>query len=52
MNKEVEDLFDRKRFSRVILVFNLEVGSLKYVSPDAFLVENVKRENAKTLSGG
>ena len=36
----------------VILVFNLEVRSLNYESPDTFFVENVKRENTKTLSGG
>ncbi len=36
----------------VILVLSLEVRSLNYESPDAFFVENVKRENTKTLRGG
>ena len=36
----------------VILFFNLEVSNLNYVSPDIFFVENVKRENPKTFSGG
>ncbi len=36
----------------VILFFKLEVSNLNYLSPDIFFVENVKRENPKTFSGG
>ncbi len=50
-NKCLRNIFNRKRLNGHPF-FNLEVSNLNYVSSDIFFVENVKRENPKTFSGG
>jgi DNA-binding Lrp family transcriptional regulator len=52
MNKCLVRFIQQNKIFNGYSCFSLGGGSLNSEASDAFFVENVKRENAKTLSGG